>query len=219
MSDWKYFWLKLKKDFFKRHDIRIIEGMEDGHEIVLFYLKLMLESVDHNGELRFSEDIPYTPEMLATITDTQKDIVVKALETLSTFKLLIIGQDKTISLPKVSSMVGYETDWAKKKREYREEKTKSGQCQDNVLPMSDKSKSKEIEKEIEIETELERESNKSHARFEIPTVEEVYLYCEERHNGIDAQRFVDYYTARGWKGIKDWKAQIRVWENRKDTET
>ena len=49
-----------------------------------------------------------------------------------------------------------------------------------------------------------------------PTVEEVYLYCEQRHNGIDAQRFVDYYTAKGWKNVMDWKAQIRVWESRKE---
>ena len=79
---------------------------------------------------------------------------------------------------------------------------------------------KELEKEIEIETELERESNRthSHSKFSPPTVDEVYLYCEERHNGIDAQVFVDYYTARGWKNVTDWKAAIRVWENRKDTD-
>ena len=77
-----------------------------------------------------------------------------------------------------------------------------------------------IETEIEIETELERESNRthSHSKFSPPTVDEVYLYCEERHNGIDAQVFVDYYTARGWKNVTDWKAAIRVWENRKDTD-
>ena len=42
-------------------------------------------------------------------------------------------------------------------------------------------------------------------------------YCEERRNGIDPQRFVDYYTANGWvqgkgKPIKDWKAAVRTWE-------
>ena len=225
MSDGKkFYWIKLRKDFFKRHDIRIIEGMEDGKEISLFYLKLMLESVDHDGELRFSEDIPYTPEMLAVITDTDKDIVDKALKTLSMFKLVIIDDDKTIKLPKVPSMVGFETEWAKKKREYR---TSQGQSEDNVRTMSEDKKDnvrqeieKELEKEIEIEieTELERESKerKTPPHFMPPTVEEVYLYCEQRHNGIDAQRFVDYYTAKGWKNITDWKAQIRVWESRKE---
>ena len=53
MSDGKYYWLKLKRDFFKRHDIRIVEGMPNGKEYILFYLKLLCESVDHEGSLRF----------------------------------------------------------------------------------------------------------------------------------------------------------------------
>lgn len=54
--------------------------------------------------------------------------------------------------------------------------------------------------------------------FAPPTVEEVDAYCRERENGIDAQEFVDFYTANGWvqgkqgKPIKDWKACIRTWE-------
>lgn len=54
-------------------------------------------------------------------------------------------------------------------------------------------------------------------RFTPPTLEEVKAYCEERNNGIDPQRFIDYYSANGWvqgkgKPIKDWKACIRTWE-------
>ena len=53
-------------------------------------------------------------------------------------------------------------------------------------------------------------------RFIKPTVDEVKAYCEERKNNVDAERFVDYYTANGWrvgKGpMKDWKAAVRTWE-------
>ena len=53
-------------------------------------------------------------------------------------------------------------------------------------------------------------------RFKAPTVEEVHEYCTERGNNIDAQHFVDYYSARGWmlgkNHIKDWKACVRTWE-------
>ena len=223
MSDGKYYWLKLKRDFFKRHDIHILNGMEYGREVVLFYIKLMLESIDHEGELRFSERLPYSNSMLANLTDTPESIVDTSMEVLQDFKLIEIDENGTIILPKVMEMIGFETDWAKKKREYRDkkgqsednERTDRGQEADNVLPMSDKSI--EIrDKRLEIrDKSIERESN-TLSHFEPPTVEEVYLYCEKRHNGIDAQRFVDYYTARGWKNITDWKAQIRVWENRED---
>ena len=52
-------------------------------------------------------------------------------------------------------------------------------------------------------------------------MEEVEAYCKERGNGVDAQRFFDYYEANGWvqgkgKPIKDWKAAVRIWERSED---
>ena len=76
----KFYWLKLKRDFFKRHDIRIIEEMPNGKDYVLFYLKLLLESIDHEGSLRFSDTIPYNEQMLAVITNTNIDIVKAAMK-------------------------------------------------------------------------------------------------------------------------------------------
>lgn len=67
-----FYWLKLKRDFFKRHDIQIIESMPNGKDYILFYLKLLCESVDHEGNLRFSDQIPYNEQMLSTITNTMK---------------------------------------------------------------------------------------------------------------------------------------------------
>ena len=64
-------------------------------------------------------------------------------------------------------------------------------------------------------------------RFQRPTVAEVSEYCDERHNNVDPQHFVDYYDSNGWhvgkNPMKDWKAAVRTWErnstgNRKPTE-
>lgn len=55
-------------------------------------------------------------------------------------------------------------------------------------------------------------------RFIKPTADEVRAYCAERGNHIDAQAFVDFYAAKGWKvgssPMKDWKAAVRTWEKR-----
>ena len=60
----------------------------------------------------------------------------------------------------------------------------------------------------------ERESNST--LFAPPTLDEVKAYCQERGNSIDAQRFIDYYTANGWKvgkvDMEDWRAAVRNWE-------
>ena len=57
------------------------------------------------------------------------------------------------------------------------------------------------------------EESKPLKRFTTPTLEEVKAYCSERKNGVDAERFVNYYTANGWKvgknPMKDWKAACR----------
>jgi hypothetical protein len=59
-------------------------------------------------------------------------------------------------------------------------------------------------------------NNSKHTKFSVPTVDEVRAYCTERNNRIDAERFVDYYTANGWKvgrnPMKNWKAAVHTWE-------
>ena len=104
----KFYWLKLKRDFFKRHDITILESMPNGKEYSLFYLKLMLESIDHEGMLRFSEQIPYNEQMLAAITNTNVDTVRSAIKVLEQLKLLEILDDATIYMTEVENMIGSE---------------------------------------------------------------------------------------------------------------
>ena len=55
------------------------------------------------------------------------------------------------------------------------------------------------------------------ARFTPPTVDEVRDYCQERGSSVDPEKFVDFYSANGWKQgrnkpIVDWKAAVRTWE-------
>ena len=61
-------------------------------------------------------------------------------------------------------------------------------------------------------------NNAPRSRFSKPTIEEVQAYCAERNNGVDAQRFYDYYESNGWKvgrnPMKDFKAAIRTWERK-----
>ena len=115
----RFYWLKLPKGFFKRHDIRIIEGMPNGTEYCLFYMKLLCESIDHEGNLRFSDEIPYTPEMLAIITNTNVDVARNALDLLKQLKLLEVKDDDTIFMTELPDMIGSETGMAQYMRERR----------------------------------------------------------------------------------------------------
>jgi predicted phage replisome organizer len=157
----KYYWLKLKRDFFKRHDIRIIEEMPNGKDYILFYLKLLLESIDHEGSLRFSDTIPYNEQMLSVVTNTNIDVVRSAMKLFIDLNMMSIYDDQTIFMCEVDKLIGSETKWAEKKRLQR--------AKGDIVPQL--SSNCPIEKETEEETEEETETEKESHSF-IPTREE-----------------------------------------------
>lgn len=56
-------------------------------------------------------------------------------------------------------------------------------------------------------------------KFVKPSVDEIAEYIKEKQYGINAQQFYDFYESKGWKvgnsGMKDWKAAVRNWEQRR----
>ena len=215
MAEKKFYWLKLKRDFFKRHDIRIIEEMPNGKEYILFYLKLLLESIDHEGSLRFSDTVPYNEQMLSVITNTNIDVVRSAMKMFIELNMIEKFDDETIYMTEVNRLIGSETSVAERVRKHRENQ-RLLQCNADVTKCNT-----EIEKEKDIDKELKKEKeSKSQKRFTKPTLEEVQAYCNERNNNVDAQRWLDYYSSNGWKvgknPMQDWKAAVRTWERRAD---
>jgi len=213
MADKKYFWLKLKKDFFKRHDIQIIEALPDGKEYVLFYLKLLCESIDHNGYMRFSEDVPYSVDMLATITDTDRKIASDAIDVFLEFGLLEILDDQTFYLKQVETMIGCETEWAKKKRQYRDtQRTEEGHSEDKKRTKKDNVRQ---EIDIEIEKEKDKEKDIKHAYGEFQNVlltdKEYQKLLTDFPEAEEAIEFLSAYIAeKGYKSKSHYLA-IRRW--------
>jgi predicted phage replisome organizer len=203
----KYYWLKLKRDFFKRHDIVIIEAMPNGKDYILFYLKLLCESVDHEGKLRFSETIPYSEDMLATITRTNVDIVRSAVKIFSELGMMDQFDDGTLFLSQVSGMIGSETSDAVRMRIARDNKKqlliveeKSEQCSE---PFKKRSPELELEKEIDIEKDKKADKPPKHKYGEYENIlltdlEKGRLLEELGQEFFD--RLITFYSA--WKEEK-----------------
>lgn len=119
-----YFWVKLKKDFFENHKIRIIEGMQNGQSYVLLYLKLMCEATSHEGYLRFSNEIPYTESMIANLTNMNIDTIHTAFDLFKQLGMLVQYEDGTYFIPEVRNLIGKETGQTIRKRIAREEENK-----------------------------------------------------------------------------------------------
>ena len=49
-----------------------------------------------------------------------------------------------------------------------------------------------------------------------PTFNEILEYCSQRKNGVDVNKFLNFYSSKGWMVGKnkmiDWKACVRTWE-------
>lgn len=206
----KYYWLKLKRDFFKRHDVRIIEEMPNGKDYILFYLKMLLESVDHEGRLRFSDTIPYNEQMLSVITHTNIDIVRSAMRVFMDLQLVDILDDQTIYMSEVEKLVGSETSTAERMRRCRERK-KLAEC-NPVTPML---QNRDIELEKELEKELELEKEETTTQHAIPTNLEVAEYfgqlLDDEKAGVEAWRWYQYNEKRRWSCLPDWKTAAERW--------
>ena len=222
----KYWYIQLNVNFFEDERIDWLCEQKNGYAYVVLYLKLCLKTANNSGILtRQIGDmiIPYNVDKIAEITHINVDIVRVALELYKKIGLVYEADENCnfMRLPEVPGMVGCVTQAALDKRKQREKKQiGDGQSPDNV---QDNVQQELRVKSLELrDNSLDTEKETKRKRFTPPTVDEVREYCQERNNGIDAAAFVDFYTARGWMigktHMKDWKAAVRTWENRRKQE-
>jgi len=144
----------LQNNFFEKDEIKVIESRPNGEKHINFYLKLLRKSISTEGNLLFRDVIQYTPEMLASITNTDIDTVKVAIDLFLNLGLMDRLDDGALFMIETQNMIGSETQWAAKKREYR--KNLDNNSKDNVLDMSETKKTLS-DKRTETDTELEQQ--------------------------------------------------------------
>ena len=87
-------------------------------------------------------------------------------------------------------------------------KPKNNKCPNSVRIKSDK---------VRLE-ENRIDKNRKEYKYIYPTIEEVKTYCLERNNGVDYEKWFNFYSAKGWligkNKMKDWRAAVRTWEDK-----
>lgn len=132
----RYYWIKLKTDFFNLAEIDFLLSQKDGCQYIVLYQMLCLQTANNNGELasRVGEMIiPYDPDKIARDTKYfSKDTVIVAMELFKKLNLIYTDDGICLKIAGFENMVGSETGWAKQKREQREkQKLLSGQSPPN----------------------------------------------------------------------------------------
>ena len=217
MSNKKYYWLKLHKDFFKSKEMKKLRKIAGGDTYTIIYLKLQLLSLDHNGKLFFDGVDDSFAEELALEIDESTDNVQATFIFLQKVGLLEMVQEDELSLTHVVENIGSETPSAARKRRQRSKQQQ--QLTDESVTLSQVSHKKvTTEKEIELDTEIKIDINtpptpSKGKRFVAPSVDQVKEYCQEKGYAIDPEAYCDFYASKGWmvgkNKMKDWKAAVR----------
>ena len=154
----KYYYLKLKESYFDDDAIVLLESMQDGMLYSNILLKLYLKSLKNGGKLQLDEHIPYTAQMIATLTRHQIGTVERALEIFRQLGLVEQLDSGLLYMTDIELMIGQSSTEAERKRAARLEnrallppRTNGGHLSDIRPPEI------EIKKEIDIEIEKERE--------------------------------------------------------------
>lgn len=167
----KYYYLRLKDNFFDSDELKILESMKDGYLYSNILLKLYLRSLKNDGKLVVNERIPYSADMLASVTGHQVGTIKQALSIFKDLGLIDVLDNGAIYMLDIQNFIGKGSSEADRKREYRQRiETDRTNVQTNLRQISDKS-TPEIE--IELEKEIEIKNTHSPAKQD-NTPKEVY---------------------------------------------
>ncbi len=146
----KYYYLKLKENFFDSDSMVLLESMQDGILYSNILMKMYLKSLKNNGKLVLNDVIPYSTQMIATVTRHQVGTVEKAIEVFKQLGLIDVLDGGTIYMSDIELFVGQSSTEGDRKRAERLRLKQSDNLQ--IGQMSD-IHPLEIEKEIELDKE------------------------------------------------------------------
>ena len=161
----KYYWLKLKNNFFSQREIKKLRNIAGGDTYVIIYLKLQLHSLENVGKILYAETEESIYEQLSYDLDEDQQNIQVTIKFLVSHRLIEMVNDQDISMIETKELIGSESESASRVRRYRE-KNKSLHCNDDVtignkLVTTETEQDKQIEKkkETETQTQLENDDN------------------------------------------------------------
>lgn len=154
----RYWWLKLKEDFFRQVEIKKLRKIAGGDTYTVIYLKMMLLSLKNEGHIAYECPESEFIENLALDIDEDEENVSVTVAFLRKHNLLVESDfESDVSLPKAAEAIGSETAVAERVRKHRE-KMKALQCNTAVTDMKQLG-NVDIEKEKERELEKNKNQN------------------------------------------------------------
>lgn len=186
----KYYYLKLKDNFFDSDSMVVLESMQDGYIYSNILLKLYLKSLKDDGRLMLNGRIPYNSSTLAMVTRHSVGDVERAIKAFKELDIVEILDNGAIYMTDIQNFIGQSSTEADRKREYRNrienEKREQLESQDSnaykaIGQMSDKCPDKsppeierELERELDLETHTERDTRARASKSTLKSFDEFW---------------------------------------------
>ena len=218
----KYYYLKLKDNFFDSDQMIVLESMPDGYKYSNILLKLYLRSLKNDGKLMFNDRIPYNSTILSQVTRHSVGDVEKAVKIFSELGLIEILENGAIYMLDIQNFIGESSTEGDRKRAYRRKIDQEKNMLLNEGQMSDKRPDvhppeKEIEKELDKELDIESDKDTMSSSDEHDRIpySEIVEYLNEKTNSQyrpTAKKTQNLIKARYNEGfsIDDFKKVIDV---------
>jgi len=193
-DDKKYYYLKLKENFFDGEQMIILESMQDGHLYSNILLKLYLRSLKNEGKLMFNDRIPYTSTILSQIVRHPVGVVEKAIHLFKEFGLIDVMDNGAIYMLDIQNYIGKSSTEADRQRDYQHrisqekglllpEKCKKSNEKSNVESNEKPNRKSTPELELDIELKKEKELKKEDNNYIVFFEEAWQLYPEKKGKG------------------------------------
>lgn len=174
----KYYYLKLKENYFDDDSIVLLESMQDGMIYSNILLKLYLKSLKNGGKLQLDDRIPYTAPMIATLTHQQIGTVERALQIYLKLGLMEMLPDGCYYMSNIELLIGKSSTEGERKKQARlalQAQKDGGQMSGHLSAICPP----EIELEKKIELEIEREKEQGKTAHAYGRYQNVILSSEE----------------------------------------
>lgn len=115
----KYYWLKLKENFFDEKYIKALRKLPDGDALTIVYLKMQLKSLKTEGIIQYDHILPSAEEELALVLDEDVNIVRLTLTAIIKMGLVEKWENDTLYMVAMQDLIGSETAVAERVRNHR----------------------------------------------------------------------------------------------------
>ena len=230
-------WIKVQTDIFENRKIRQIMTMPDGDSIVLIWIRLLTLAGETNdgGAIYLTKRMMYTPDTLSAVFGKSAELVADALCIFVDYDMIEIDEDGMIFImnwekyQNAEKLEEIRSQTRARVAKHREKKKAEAQnacnaekvlpeCYSNECNAIEEEEDKDKEEDIDIESPTETEGARTHAReTTIPSKREIQAYIKERGYDVDADRFMTYYSQKGWRAkngdliLDRWKTVLDSW--------